>query len=115
MLDVATGSGELAARAAARGASVLGTDIAEPVVELARRERLGVEFRRADARDLPSADGSVTAVVANFLLPHLADHGRALGELTRVLAPGGRLAVSTWDAPERAAVLGLIVRASVVG
>jgi SAM-dependent methyltransferase len=111
LLDVATGPGDAAARAADRGASVLGTDIAEPVVQLARRQHPGVGFRRADAHDLPFAEGSFTAVVANFLLPHLADHERALGELTRVLAPGGRLAVSTWDAPERAAVLGLIVAA----
>lgn len=50
-------------------------------------------------------------MLANFLLPHLGDHPRAVAEMVRVLAPGGRLAVSTWDVPERAAVLGVVVAA----
>lgn len=107
VLDVATGPGDLAARAA----SVIGVDIAEPVVTLANRLHPGLEFRRADAHDLPFADAAFTAVVANFLLPHLADHHTAAAEMTRVLAPGGWLAVSTWDVPERAAVLGIVVAA----
>src|SRR5680860_470184 len=60
VLDVATGPGDLAAAAAARGASVIGVDIAEPVVTLAARLNPGVEFRRADAHDLPFADASFT-------------------------------------------------------
>lgn len=112
VLDVATGPGDLAARAAARGATVIGVDIAEPVVALAARLNPGLDFRRADAHALPFADGAFTAVVANFLLPHLEDHERAAAAMTRVLAPGGWLAVSTWeDVPERAAVLGVVVAA----
>lgn len=111
VLDVATGPGDLAARAAARGAAVVGVDIAEPVVALAARLHPECEFRRADAHDLPFPDGRFTSVVANFLIPHLGDHARALAEMVRVLTPGGRLAVSTWDAPERAAVLGVVVAA----
>jgi SAM-dependent methyltransferase len=111
VLDVATGPGGLAARAAARGASVIGVDIAEPVVALAAHLNPGLDFRRADAHDLPFADGSFTAVVANFLLPHLGDHHAATAEMTRVLAPDGWLAVSTWDVPERAALLGIVVAA----
>lgn len=111
VLDVATGPGDLAAHAAARGASVVGVDIAEPVVALATRLHPDLDVRRADAHDLPFADGAFTAVVANFLLPHLGDHACAVAEMVRVLAPGGRLAVSTWDAAERAAVLGVVVAA----
>jgi SAM-dependent methyltransferase len=111
VLDVATGPGDLAARAAARGASVVGVDIAEPVVALAARLHPHLDFRRADAHELPFAGGTFTAVLANFLLPHLADHARAVAEMVRVLAPGGRLAVSTWDVPERVAVLGIVVAA----
>lgn len=111
VLDVATGPGDLAARAAARGASVIGVDIAESVVALAARVNPGLDFRRADAHDLPFPGGSFTAVVANFLLPHLGDHQRAAAEMVRVLTPGGMLAVSTWDVPERAAVLGVVVAA----
>jgi SAM-dependent methyltransferase len=111
VLDVATGPGYLAARAAARGAYVIGVDIAEPVVALAAQLNPGLDFHRADAHSLPFADGSFTAVVANFLLPHLGDHHAAAAEMARVLVPGGWLAVSTWDLPERVAVLGLVVTA----
>ncbi|MGI9063808.1 MAG: class I SAM-dependent methyltransferase [Pseudonocardiaceae bacterium] len=111
VLDVAAGPGYVAGRAAARGATAVGVDIAEPIVELATRLHPGLEFRCGDAQDLPFADASFTAVVANFLLPHLGDHRRAAAEMTRVLAPGARLAVSTWDVPERVAVLGVIVAA----
>lgn len=112
VLDLATGPSGLAARAAAgRGASVIGVDIAEPVVALATQQNPGLDFRRADAHNLPFADESFTAVVTNFLLPHLSDHRTAVAEMTRVLAPGGWLALSTWDVPERAAVLGVVVAA----
>lgn len=111
VLDVATGTGQVAARAAARGAAVVGVDIAEPMVALAARFNPGLDFRSADARDLPFEDGAFTAVVANFLLPHLGNHQVAMREMTRVLRTGGWLALSTWDLPERVAVLGLVVAA----
>lgn len=111
VLDVATGTGAMAAGAAARGAAVVGVDIAEPMVALAARFNPGLDFRRADAHDLPFEDGAFSAVVANFLLPHLGNHHVAVGEMTRVLRRGGWLALSTWDLPERSAVLGLVVAA----
>jgi len=111
VLDVATGTGQVAARAAARGAAVVGVDIAEPMVALAARFNPGLDFRSADARDLPFEDGAFTAVAANFLLPHLGNHQVAMREMTRVLRTGGWLALSTWDLPERVAVLGLVVAA----
>jgi SAM-dependent methyltransferase len=111
VLDVATGPGYLAARAAARGAAVVATDIAPEILALARALHPGIEFRPADAHRLSFADASFDAVVAGFLLPHLGDHQAAVAELARVLEPGGRMALSTWDAPERVAVLGAVVAA----
>lgn len=111
VLDVATGAGDLAAGAAARGASAVGVDIAEPVVALAGRLHPDIEFCRGDAHDLPIADDTFTAVVANFLLPHLGDHHLATAEMSRVLATRGWLALSTWDIPQRAAILGIVVAA----
>jgi SAM-dependent methyltransferase len=55
------------------------------------------------------ADASFDAVVANFLLLHLGRPEQAVAELARVLAPGGRLALTVWDLPERAQFLGVIV------
>lgn len=111
VLDVATGPGYLAARAAARGATVVGTDIAPEILSLARTLHPGIEFRQGDAHRLGFAEASFDAVVAGFLLPHLGDPAVAVAEFTRVLEPGGRLALSTWDIPERVAVLGAVVAA----
>jgi ubiquinone/menaquinone biosynthesis C-methylase UbiE len=101
VLDVGTGPGYVAAQAAARGASVLGVDLSSGCVDLARRLQPGLEFRQGDAHRLSLPDESFDAVVANFLMPHLADHARAATELTRVLGDNGRIALSTWDHPER--------------
>jgi ubiquinone/menaquinone biosynthesis C-methylase UbiE len=108
VLDAGTGPGYVAARAAARGASVLGVDLSPGCIDLARRLHPELEFRRGDAHRLALADASFDAAVANFLMPHLADHARAAAELGRVLVDGGRIALSTWDRPERTPLPGAL-------
>ena len=111
LLDVATGPGHVAARAAERGAAVVGVDVAESMVALARRRHPGIEFRHGDAEALPLPGASFDAVVANFALLHLGRPERAAAEFARVLAPGGRVAVTVWDLPERARFIGLFLDA----
>jgi ubiquinone/menaquinone biosynthesis C-methylase UbiE len=111
VLDIATGPGYVAGRAAARGAGVVGADVAEAMVVLARQLQPGVEFRQADAHALPFADGSFDAVVGNFAILHLGRPEQAAAEFVRVLAPGGRLALTVWDAPDRARFLGVLLDA----
>jgi SAM-dependent methyltransferase len=111
VLDVATGPGYVAGRAAERGADVVGVDIASAMVELARRLNPGLDFRQADAQALPFEDASFDAVVGNFAILHLGRPEQAAGEFGRVLAPGGRLALTVWDAPDRARFLGVLVDA----
>ena len=108
VLDVATGPGQVAERAVARGATVLGVDLSPVMVELARQVHPGIEFRQGDAHQLPVGDESFDAVVANFLVPHLADHDRAARELARATVVGGRIALSTWDAPQRSTMPGAL-------
>jgi len=112
LLDIATGPGYAAGRAAERGASVIGADVAEAMVGLARRLHPGVEFRVADAHALPFEDASFDAVVGNFVVLHLGRPEQAAAELARVLAPGGGLALTAWDQPERARFLGLFLEAA---
>ncbi|MGH9287501.1 MAG: class I SAM-dependent methyltransferase [Acidimicrobiales bacterium] len=108
LLDVGSGPGYVAARAAARGASVLGVDVSSGCIDLARRLQPELEFRQGDAHRLSLPDATFDAVVANFLVPHLGDHHRATAELTRVLADRGRIALSTWDHPERSPLPGAL-------
>jgi SAM-dependent methyltransferase len=108
VLDAGCGPGNLSAAAATRGASVVGTDLSQVMVALARSRHPELEFRQADAERLPFPDGTFDAVVANLLIPHLPRPEAAIAELARVLKPGGRLAVSMWDLPERSRLVGVI-------
>jgi SAM-dependent methyltransferase len=111
VLDAASGPGYVAAACAARGADVVGVDVAAEMVSLARRLHPELEFRQADAERLPFAGGSFDAVLASFLILHVGRPEQVAAELPRVLRPGTKLALSTWDLPERARLLGVLVDA----
>ena len=111
VLDVATGPGYVAAEAARRGATVCGVDVAKAMVDRAGAEHPDVEFRRADAQSLPFEEGSFDAVVGNFGLPHFGRPELAVAEGVRVLAPGGWLALTTWDVPAEMRMFGVFLEA----
>ena len=111
VLDVASGPGYVAAACAARGADVVGVDVAAEMVSLARRLHPELEFRQADAERLSFADSSFDAVLAGFLLLHVGRPEQVAAALARVLRPGRKLALSTWDVPERGRLLGVLVDA----
>jgi SAM-dependent methyltransferase len=108
VLDAGCGHGDLCAAAAARGARTVGVDLAEGMVRAAQAAHPELEFRVADAEDLPFADASFDAALAAFLVNHLPHPERGARELRRVVAPGGRVAVAMWDRPERVEFLGLL-------
>jgi len=108
VLDVACGGGQVAGRAAARGASPAGVDLAEAMVEQARRDHPGIAFEVADAEALPAADGAFEAAVGGFILNHLPHPERCAAECARVVGPGGGVAFSVWDHPERARLIALV-------
>ena len=112
VLDLATGPGYVAAAAEARGATAVGVDVAGEMVALARRLHPRLEFVHASAERLPFADRSFDAAVGNFLILHLGRPEQAVAEIARVLAPGGAVALSTWDVPERTRLLGVFLDAA---
>jgi 2-polyprenyl-3-methyl-5-hydroxy-6-metoxy-1,4-benzoquinol methylase len=107
VLDVATGTGSVAAAAASRGAEVTGVDISEEMLELARRRVPQGRFLAADAEELEVGE-RFDAVIAGFLLNHLPNPERAVGAWADALAPRGCLALSLWERPERNRFFGLI-------
>ncbi len=111
VLDVATGPGYVAAEAARRGATVSAVDVAEAMVARAGVEHPGIEFTRADAQSLPFEDCTFDAVVANFGLPHFGRPELAVAEGARSLVAGGRLALTTWDAPAEMRMFGVFLEA----
>lgn len=97
LLDVATGPGGLTREAAGRRARVVGIDIAPAMIGLARTLNPDLDFREASADALPFADRSFDAVVCAFGMGHFPDAESVISEFDRVLAPGGRAALSWWD------------------
>lgn len=75
----------------------MAVDFSAEMVSLAASLEPSVTFVVADAGALPFGDGSFDAVVANFLMPHVSDLPAVTAELARVVRPGGRLALTTWD------------------
>ena len=100
VLDVATGTGEVAVRAAKLGARVTAVDVAAPMIEKARRhaEQAGVEVRFdvGDAEYLPYEDACFDVVVSNFGLIFAPDHANVASELARICCPGARLGFTAW-------------------
>ena len=97
VLDVACGPGNFSRdfAAAARDGLVVGLDASESMLAVAVRETESdnVAYVRGDARDLPFRDGSFDAVCCFAALYLIEEPMRAVAELARVLAPGGRLAL----------------------
>lgn len=97
LLDVATGPGTLPAKAAERGARVIGIDISSAMVALARSLHPHLDFREGSAEDLPFPPSSFDCVVSGFGVGHFSKPERVLAEFARVLVPKGRVALSWWD------------------
>src|SRR5215467_2239692 len=111
VLDVACGPGYAAAAAAAHGAIATGVDFSSEMVEEARGRYPGIEFVEGDAEQLAFANSTFDAVVLNFGMLHLARPEQALVEAYRVLSPGGRVAFTVWDTPDKAIGFGIVLSA----
>ena len=100
VLDLACGTGNAALLAAGRGARVVGVDAAPRLLEVARERarslELSADFRHGDLLELPVADDSADIVLSVFGIIFAPDPGRALAEVARTAAPGGRVFLSAW-------------------
>jgi SAM-dependent methyltransferase len=100
VLDVATGTGNVALLAAKSGASVTGLDLAPELIEVARsRARdlgLTVAWVEGDAEDLPFESASFDCVLSAFGVQFAPRHEVAARELVRVCRPGGLIGLVSW-------------------
>jgi len=100
VLDVAAGSGNAAIPAAQAGASVVASDLTPELLEAGRREaaRRGaeLEWRQADAEDLPFDDGEFDTVLSCLGVMFAPHHQASADELVRVCRPGGTIGLLNW-------------------
>jgi SAM-dependent methyltransferase len=99
-LDVACGTGAIAERAAAAGATVVGVDLAPALIQTARErgaERgLDIDYRVGDCEQLELTGASFDAVSSTCGIMFSPDHEASARELARVTRPGGRIALANW-------------------
>jgi SAM-dependent methyltransferase len=106
VLELGAGTGAFAARLAglvAPTGTVLVTDVAAAMVDVARRTAAGtrgMDFAEVDAMDTGLPDAAFDVVVFRMGLMFTPDPARAVGEIRRVLAPSGRVGLMVWAAPE---------------
>ena len=100
VLDVATGTGNVALRAAAAGADVVGLDLTPELFPTARERAAAwgvhVDWVTGDAEALPYPDASFDAVLSTFGVQFAPRHGVVVRELVRVCRPGGRIVLGNW-------------------
>jgi SAM-dependent methyltransferase len=100
VLDVACGTGPTSVTAARAGARVRALDLSPVLLEHARRNAktagVDIEFTEGDAEALPYGDAAFDVVLSQFGHMFAPRPDKAIGEMLRVLKPGGRIAFSTW-------------------
>src|SRR5262245_47955151 len=101
ILDLSTGTGWTSRVVARRGARVVGADIAEGLLEVARaqayNEDLPIKYELGDAENLPFDDGEFDAVISTFGVMFASRPEAAAAELARVVRTDGRIALTTWQ------------------
>ncbi|MGC9974905.1 MAG: methyltransferase domain-containing protein [Gaiellaceae bacterium] len=111
LLDVGCGTGAAVREAAALVSRVVGLDLSPRMIEQARElaaELDNTEFAVGDGEHLPFPDGEFTAVLCSTSIHHFPSPRAAVGEMARVLAPGGRIAIG--DANPEQLVVRLVDR-----
>jgi ubiquinone/menaquinone biosynthesis C-methylase UbiE len=99
-LDVAAGNGMASLAAARRWCEVTSTDYVPALLERGRAraqaEGMEIEFREADAENLPFADGSFDTVISTFGVMFTPNQDKAAAELLRVCKPKGSIGLANW-------------------
>lgn len=109
VLDLGTGTGSVAIRAAGQvgpAGKVTGVDISPDMLAVARRRvaesgHTNIDLREGRAEQLPAPDGSLDVLLASLSLMYVVDRPVAAREMRRVLRPGGRFVAAVWAAAER--------------
>jgi demethylmenaquinone methyltransferase/2-methoxy-6-polyprenyl-1,4-benzoquinol methylase len=106
ILDIAAGTGTSSNAIAKSGAEVIAVDFSAGMVAEGRKRHPELTFVEADAEALPFPPSSFDAVTISFGLRNVNNPQLALGEMYRVLKPGGRVVICEFSHPPRALIAG---------
>ena len=99
ILDLAAGTGSSPEPLAAAGADVIPADFSEGMLEAGRKARPHLAFTKADALNLPFANGEFDVATISFGLRNTQNTEKALAEMLRVVKSGGHLVVAEFSSP----------------
>lgn len=106
ILDIAAGTGTSSAAIAKSGAEVIALDFSPGMLEQGRKRHPGITFVEGDAEALPFPPQTFDAVTISFGLRNVNNPQLAIGEMYRVLKPGGRVVICEFSHPDRALIRG---------
>jgi demethylmenaquinone methyltransferase/2-methoxy-6-polyprenyl-1,4-benzoquinol methylase len=106
ILDIAAGTGTSSAAIAKSGAEVVALDFSAGMIEEGKKRHPDITFVEGDAEALPFPPQSFDAVTISFGLRNVNNPQLAIGEMYRVLKPGGRIVICEFSHPDRALVRG---------
>jgi SAM-dependent methyltransferase len=118
ILDIGCGAGQTSlelAHAVGGGGSVLGVDLSEPLLDIARRRAAGVEgldVSQGDAQTFPFEPAAFDAAFSRFGVMFFADPTAAFANIRRALKPGGRLSFVCWRKPDENPIMRLPMEAA---
>jgi demethylmenaquinone methyltransferase/2-methoxy-6-polyprenyl-1,4-benzoquinol methylase len=108
-IDVCCGTGDITFSLAHRGATVVGLDFTQAMLDVAEHRRIGkppgqgsIQFVRGDAQQLPFPDNGFDVVTMGYGLRNLAGWELGLQEMNRVAKPGGRIVILEFGKPDNA-------------
>jgi demethylmenaquinone methyltransferase / 2-methoxy-6-polyprenyl-1,4-benzoquinol methylase len=100
VLDVATGTGDLAVELASRGAKVTAGDFSEEMLARARAKAPSITWEWANAQDLPYDTGRFAAATVGFGARNFSDLQLGVSEMARVVRPGGKVVILEITTPQ---------------
>jgi demethylmenaquinone methyltransferase/2-methoxy-6-polyprenyl-1,4-benzoquinol methylase len=101
VLDVATGTGDLAIEMARRGAAVIGSDFSDDMLAHAREKDPAITWEWANAMELPYEDDRFDAATVGFGARNFSDLPRGVAEMARVVRPGGKVVILEITTPTK--------------
>ncbi|MBQ8702768.1 MAG: bifunctional demethylmenaquinone methyltransferase/2-methoxy-6-polyprenyl-1,4-benzoquinol methylase UbiE [Bacteroidales bacterium] len=103
-LDVACGTGDMVVELMKHGCTVIGVDLSEEMMAIARQKAPTATYMIADAEHLPFEDNSFDVVTCAFGVRNFVHLEQGLGEMLRVLKPGGRMVILELATPDSVVV-----------
>jgi len=106
ILDIATGTGDVAIAASGLETQITGLDLSEKMLDVARdkvskRGIENIELTKGDSENLPYDDNTFDVVTVSFGVRNFEDLRKGLGEMNRVLKPGGKLIILEFSYPSK--------------